>query len=488
MSFLRYSILSLLVSCWTVGLLADDPTETRLVKPTDNAANGSQGEAKAAADKFTFQLSEEVRSALMPLLESIRSAKVSRVTVEMLADSVLSGQVVDSRESTLQIASRLPGSFTVYLKEPDQRTRLYCDGGAIVAAMAPDAYFTLPEQLSIQEAITDLPVPMGPYPEPLLALSFAGCDPAVSLIGGMKSIELVDKDKFRGEIPAVHLHGVQADDVTWDLWISAGDEPQPLRMLIDLTPMLIASKDVHVPAGYSSQVRYDFLTWRMTGKVEDSLFVFKKAPNAVEYESLEDYFQKITGTKGYHPLLGKPAPAFVAKTFGKKGFDSKLLKGRVVVLDFWSTWCEPCLTALPIIKKVADRYSDKGVVFLAVNTGEETEEVREFLRKERLSMNVLLDENGKIADGYLVESIPQTVVIGKDGLVESVHLGFADEESLEQRLTDELDVMVVGGRIGSAEAGASQQGKNQQDGREKETSDTQVDRDAGTKKVPRKRP
>ena len=438
--------------------------------------------------KFRFELGDEVRDALIPLIDSIRKAKLSRVTVEMLADSVLSGQVVESRESTFQIASRLPNDFTIYLKESDQRTRLYCNGKSIIAAMAPDAYFRLPKVISIQDAVTSLSVPMGPYPEPLLALSMAGCDPSISLIGGMKSIELVDKEKFRGQIPSVHLHGVQADDVTWDLWISSGKEPQPLRLLVDLTPMLLASKDVHVPPGYSSQVRYDFLTWRVTGDVEDSLFTFKPASNAVEYRSLEDYYEQMTGTKGYHPLLGKPAPGFVADTFGEKSFDSKLLKGRVVVLDFWSTWCTPCLTALPVIKKVTEKYTDKGVVFLAINTGEESDKVRKFLKKERLAMNVLLDEDGRIADGYLVDSIPQTVVIGKDGLIESVHMGFADEESLEQRLIDELEVMIVGGRIGSSEAGATRQGEDGEVAAKKKSKRPAAGNESANQKVLRRRP
>lgn len=408
--------------------------------------------SKPASKKdFSVQITEDVRAALIPLIDSIRDAKVSRATVRMLTDSVMSGEVVESREATFQIAAKEPGKFTVYLKEPEQRTRLYCDGKQMVAAMAPDAFFRLPSAPTIQEAVTRLAVPLGPYPEPLLALTLAGCNPTVTFVAGMKSIEVVDRKPFKDKIPAVHLHGVQADAVTWDLWISDDKkDPQPLRMLVDMTPMLAASDQVHVPEGFSYQVRYDFLTWRITGELKDNLFTFKPAKGATEYKSLGDYFQQIAGAKGYHPLLGKSAPSFTAKTVGGKTFDLKSLKGRVVVLDFWTTTCKACLAGMPAIKKVSDRFAKKGVALLEINTGEDPETVKAFLKETGIKMNVLMDLNGKIADGFIADAIPQTVLIGKDGLVESVHLGFAGEEALEKRLTDELEVLTLGGRIASA--------------------------------------
>ncbi|MGB7328282.1 MAG: redoxin domain-containing protein [Rubripirellula sp.] len=415
----------------------------------DAAASDSPG-ANTDLDSAEVEINQDLRAILEPLFESISKADVSRATVEMLSDSVLSGQVVESETSTFQIASASPNKFTVYLKQPDHRTRLYCDGKQFVAAMAPDAYFRLPEVIKIQDAVTNLPVPMGPYPEPLLALTMAGADPTITIIAGMKSIDLVDRLPFREKVPAAHIRGEQADGVKWDLWVTDEDSPRPLRMLIDMTPMLVASDQVHVPEGFSFQVRYDFLTWRVTGEVDESLFAFDPAKEATEYESLDDYFQSIAGVTGEHPLLGKPAPKFTTETADGKKFDSKSLDGRVVVLDFWASWCTPCLAAMPVIKKVADNFADQGVIFVAVNTGEEREDVQAFLDERKLKLNVLLDPDGKIADGFSVDAIPQTIVIGKNGLVESVHVGFDGKEDLEKRLTDELEVLAIGGQIASA--------------------------------------
>lgn len=453
-----------LVLLWFVStsLLADDPA-------AKNKTPAKQGDAKQLAESApdaeapnepTFALTDDVREALVPLFSSIAKADVSRATVEMLADTLVGGSVVESQKSTYQIASIHPNQFTVYLKESEQRTRIYSDGKSMMVALAPDAYFRLPEVLNTQQAVTELPVPLGPYPEAVLALTLAGVDPAISLIAGMKSIEVVDRDDFRGKVKAIHLRGVQADAVTWDLWIQVGDQPKPLRLLVDLTPMLIASGQLQVPESFSYQVRFDFLSWRVTGEVNQDLFVYKPSKDAKEYESLEDYYESVAGVVGEHPLLGKPAPRFKTTTLAGEAFDSKSLADKVVVLDFWATWCTPCLAALPILQEVTDEFADKDVVLLALNTGEEKEKVEAFLKDEKLDLkNVLLDSHGKIADGFAADAIPQTIVIGKSGAIESVHVGFAGAEALKQRLLDELNVLCIGGKIGSVLTEATEEAK-----------------------------
>lgn len=424
-------------------------------------ACGQEAATKARSDSGTeepdadggsadVELDKELQSILEPLFKSLSDADVSRATVEMLADSVMNGQVVQSETSTFQIASTRPNQFTVYLKQPDQRTRLYCDGKKFVAAMAPDAYFELPEVISIQQAVTDLPVPMGPYPEPLLALTMAGANPAISFVAGMKSINLIDQKLFRDKVPASHVRGVQADGVIWDLWVTDEASPKPLRLLVDMTPMLIASDQVHVPEGFSYQVRYDFLTWRVAGDVDNSLFVFTPAKDAVKYKSLDDYFASIAGVNNEHPLLGTAMPGFTGKTIDGKSFDSRILKDRVVVLDFWATWCSPCLSAMPIIQNVVKDFKDQKVLLIAINTGEEGQKVAEFLKQQELDLNVLLDPDGKIADGFVVDAIPQTILIGKDGTIEAVHVGFDGDKDLKETLSDELEVLTVGGKLASA--------------------------------------
>ncbi|TWU40918.1 redoxin domain-containing protein [Novipirellula artificiosorum] len=404
------------------------------------------------AEKERFVLSDDVRDVLQPLFASIADADVSRATVELSTDSVLAGQIVETKKSTYQIASKHPDQFTIYLKEPEQRTRIYCDGKKMVVALSPKAYYQISEPLDLQDAVLNLPLPMGPYPEPVMALTFAGVDPSLSFLGGMKSVSIVDREKFRGRVPAIHLRGEQNDAVTWDFWVSEEKVPKPIRLLVDLTAMLRATNQVRVPQGFAYQLQFDFLSWRVTGEVEESLFSFHAGKDAVEYESLEDYMQSIAGAVNSHPLLGEMAPDFEASTLAGDVVSLDALKNKVVVLDFWATWCVPCAAAMPILKQVSDEYADKDVVFLAVNVGEDESLVKGFLEEQEWDINVVFDPKGKISDAYRADAIPQTVVVGKTGIIESVHLGFPGEDELRKRLNDELSVLSIGGRIESGNA------------------------------------
>ena len=439
--------LSLAVASPALGQAADDKRQAASGDAPKKQASASKATEQTDAPDPGFQLTENVREALTPLFRSVHDAKVSRATVEMLSDSLMNGRVVDQRKSVFQIASKVDdsgvGKFTVYLKEPDRRTRLYGDGQTLIAAMAPDAYVRLGEAPPLQQLVTDTPVILGPYPEPVLSLTTAGVDPAVSLVGGMSSLRIADKDAFESadeeRIPAIHLEGIQADGVVWNLWVSDDGQPRPLRMLVDLTPMLIASRKMNVPAGYSQQVRYDFLSYRLDGDVSDSLFRYEPKPGATEFESVEAYYAGEEPEPAVHPLEGESAPMFRAADLNGNVLDTRRLRGRILVIDFWATWCEPCLEAMPMLQSVTKGYEKDELLWLSVNTGESREEVKAFYDKRRWIYPTLLDPAGKIADGYQADRIPQTVVVGVDGKVQSVLTGFSDDEDSAKRLRDAIE-------------------------------------------------
>jgi thiol-disulfide isomerase/thioredoxin len=240
--------------------------------------------------------------------------------------------------------------------------------------------------------------------------------------------------------------------------MTTGESPRPLRLLVDLTPMLIASNQVQIPAGFAYQLRFAFRSWRVTGDVNKSLFTYTPSKEAKAYSSLEEYYETIAGVMSEHPLLGKEIPKLEGSLLGGQKISSDSFSGKVVVLDFWATWCAPCVASLPAIKQVTDQYADQDVLFYALNTGEQAEEVQQFLKEQEFSLNVILDPDGKIATDFRADAIPQTLVIGKDGMIESAHIGFVGEEAMKQRLKDELDVLTIGGRIASAQtAGESEE-------------------------------
>ena len=135
-------------------------------------------------------------------------------------------------------------------------------------------------------------------------------------------------------------------------------------------------------------------------------------------------------------------------------------KGKqIVILDFWATWCGPCVKGMPITQKVAKQYASKGVVLYAVNLKEDAKKIRTFLTKQKLKINVLLDSKGTIAKNYGVNSIPMLVLIDKDGTVQKVHIGLSN--SLENSLKRDLDALVAGKKIAKP---AASRGQNQRGG------------------------
>jgi thiol-disulfide isomerase/thioredoxin len=124
-------------------------------------------------------------------------------------------------------------------------------------------------------------------------------------------------------------------------------------------------------------------------------------------------------------LAGKPAPAFTLKDLEGKSVELGQLKGSVVVLDFWATWCGPCVQSLPHIAELSREQGPKGLKVFAVNQQEGEAEVKQFLSAHRdlNDLTVLLDSNGAVGAKYLANAIPETVVIGKDGVIKKVFVG-----------------------------------------------------------------
>lgn len=139
-------------------------------------------------------------------------------------------------------------------------------------------------------------------------------------------------------------------------------------------------------------------------------------------------------------LVGKPAPeAEFAMLDGSK-LQLASLRGKVVLLDFWATWCQPCVAGLPELAAVAGKLADQGVVFVAVNCGEGKDTITKFLTEKKLALQVAFGDE-KLSAKFGVKGIPHTVVLGRDGIVRSVHVGHGPGAAAEteQALRKALD-------------------------------------------------
>jgi thiol-disulfide isomerase/thioredoxin len=123
------------------------------------------------------------------------------------------------------------------------------------------------------------------------------------------------------------------------------------------------------------------------------------------------------------PSVGSPAPAFsLPGPAGTVSLDS--LRGRVVYVDFWASWCEPCRRSFPWLNALRERYADRGLTIVAVNLDKDRGAADAFLQRFPASFLVAYDPAGKTAEKYRVSAMPSSFLVGPTGALLSSHAGF----------------------------------------------------------------
>lgn len=173
-----------------------------------------------------------------------------------------------------------------------------------------------------------------------------------------------------------------------------------------------------------------FRVARVNEALPDSLFVFTPPPGA----KLVDQFGMPGMSQPPSPLIGKPAPSFTLTDLAGKRQSLASLKGKVVLLDFWATWCGPCRMEMPNIVKLHHELAPKGLAVVAVNVGESATQVRPFLKKNGYDLPVWLDASREVATKYGATGIPLLVVIDRKGVVSSHLIGVREETELRAAL------------------------------------------------------
>jgi cytochrome c biogenesis protein CcmG/thiol:disulfide interchange protein DsbE len=127
-----------------------------------------------------------------------------------------------------------------------------------------------------------------------------------------------------------------------------------------------------------------------------------------------------------------------AADFTLDGIDGKVqlasLKGQVVYLDFWASWCTPCRASFPWMNEMQQRYAKQGLKIVAVNLDSEKDKAREFISATHPNFTIAFDPEGKVAEQYEVMGMPSSYLIDREGKLHSSHIGFRakDRAPLEQ--------------------------------------------------------
>ena len=151
------------------------------------------------------------------------------------------------------------------------------------------------------------------------------------------------------------------------------------------------------------------------------------APATVQAQSQDDEIAKTTIVK-----KGDKAPDFTVEMIDGSKIQLSKLKGKVVLINFWATWCPPCREELKHVQKqLIDHFKGKDFVFLPISRGEKKEVVEAFRKKMNYTFPMGLDPKQEIYKLYASNYIPRNFVVGKDGKVIYVSVGYTPEEFAE---------------------------------------------------------
>lgn len=113
-------------------------------------------------------------------------------------------------------------------------------------------------------------------------------------------------------------------------------------------------------------------------------------------------------------------------------------RGRPVLINFWATWCPPCRTEMDDLEAFYYEHQEEGLMILAINSGESREVAAEFAKEAGLSFSVLLDEDYSISDRWLINNLPTSILVGRDGVVKVIHIGLFRAEQMDEELLPHL--------------------------------------------------
>jgi len=247
-------------------------------------------------------------------------------------------------------------------------------------------------------------------------------DPKAAIMEGVAKAEVQSAEGAHAHRLVLHQPG--GDVVT----LTAGKADFLLRgILFDLTPMVrkqFVQQNRPAPDDLKVTVTVTFAETTVNQPIDDSAFLFTPPEGA---ELVTEF--------GPQPLTGKPAPDFALTSLSGDEVTLSKLRGQVVLLDFWATWCPPCRVSMPHLEKLRQEFGQKGLTVLGV-TAEDADTVEPFIREHSITFTILLDPDGVAVRAYRVTGIPRSLIIDREGKVHADLTGWGGDEVLRAKLAE----------------------------------------------------
>jgi thiol-disulfide isomerase/thioredoxin len=335
------------------------------------------------------------------------------------------------------VAVTRPNNVAVTLNNREMNLHFYSDGTTTTRYL-PDF------KQYMQEPVATSPS------DALRHSSFAVIDTAIMVLSELLKEAPFESIKDATYVATETVDGKKIDQIKIDLndtgasadiWIEQSDTPIVVKVQPDMSSII--TQMIEGNPGLTDvelEVVAKVKDWVINEEI-DALLAFNPSEDARKVPQFD-----LRPPAASLALLGKPAPKFKLDLIDGGVVDiAAKTDEEVIVLDFWATWCVPCRIAMPILEKVTNEFEDQGVTLYAINVEEELEDVQEFLVGLGVDVKVAIDPDSTVVDKYLVDSYPQSIMIGKDGTVQVVHAGISRIEGVfESELREQLTALVKG--------------------------------------------